>query len=208
MLYACFVGEPPFGGTTPVAIAMRHLNEAVPPLRQRRPDVPEKFAAIIHRALEKDPARRFSNAGEMQQAIAATGLGTGSATDLTAAPTVQVHGTAPVPVRMKTQALDRPVGPPSSRTGRILAAITALLVVAAAVWLTAMYVQGRRPQVQTPLPTPAPTLEISEVTEEPSASPEPSPTTSAIAPGGGVGGFPEDLPVIGNNRRTNRSDDD
>src|SRR5687767_10667679 len=50
LLYCCLTGEPPFSGTTPVAIAVKHLNEPVPSLRQRRPDVPPDLEAAIMRA--------------------------------------------------------------------------------------------------------------------------------------------------------------
>lgn len=198
LLYACLVGDAPFTGTAPVAIAMKHLNEPVPRLRDRRPDVPESFAAVIHRALEKDPARRFASAAEMNQAIGATGLGSGPAVDLSAAPTVQVQGTAPLPVRTQTQQLNRPGGGTVPRaTGRILTALSVVLIVAAAVWLTAMYFQGRQPRAEgNGFPTPAPTLDSSQLsTESPSASPPPTAVTT-VEPGG-IGG-PLDLPGFGN----------
>jgi hypothetical protein len=178
---------------------MKHMNEPVPRLRDRRPDVPESFATIIHRALEKDPARRFASAAEMHQAIAGTGLGSGPAVDLAAAPTVQVQGTAPMAARTQTQQLDRPARAAPAATGRILTALSVVLIVAAAVWLTAMYFQGRQPEARNnSFPTPAATLD--ESTEEPSATPSPSipPTPTNITPGGGVGG-PLDLPGFGNN---------
>lgn len=190
LLYACLTGEPPFGGTTPVAIAMRHINDPVPPVRDRRPDVPQVFAAVVERALAKEPSRRFSNAEEMRAAIERTGLGAGPASDLTAAPTVQVMGTAPMPVRTQTQTLRRPK-PPPSRAGQILAVVSAVLIVAAIVWLTAMYFQGRTPQVQAPLPSEALTLEPST----PAPTPTPTPTVEPTATGGPA--FPFDLPGSG-----------
>jgi serine/threonine-protein kinase len=194
LLYACLTGDPPFGGTTPVAIAMRHLNEPVHPVQSRRPDVPDALAKVVHRALEKEPSRRFSGAEEMRRAIARTGLSAGPPTDLTAAPTVQVVGTAPMPARTQTQRIERPrrAKPPPSPAGRILAVLSAILIVAAAVWLTAMYFQGRSPQVQGPLPT-FPTVRPSTPEPTPSASPSPTPTESPSNE------FPLDLPGFGNN---------
>jgi serine/threonine-protein kinase len=202
LLYACLVGEPPFNGTTPVAIAMKHINEPVPRLRDRRPDVPESFASIIHRALEKDPARRFASAAEMHQAIAETGLASGPAVDLTAAPTVQVQGTAPMPVRTQTQQLPRPAGTAPAATGRILTVLSVVLIVAAAVWLTAMYFQGREVRSNS-FPTPAPTLDQSQL-QTPSPSVSPSPTNTGD---GFIGQLP-DLPGFGNKgKHKGRSDD-
>ncbi len=189
LLFACLTGEPPYGGTTPVAIAMRHLNDPVPPVRDRRPDVPQAFADVVERALAKEPSRRLGSAEEMRAAIERTGLGSGPATDLTAAPTVQVMGTAPMPPRTQTETIRRPK-PPPSRAGQILALVSAVLIVAAIVWLTAMYFQGRTPQVQAPLPTVAPTLAPS--TPEP--TPTPSPTPTEVATGEPL--FPFNLPGI------------
>ncbi|MEX2540002.1 MAG: protein kinase [Actinomycetota bacterium] len=81
LLYCCLAGEPPFGGTTAVTIAMHHLNDPVPPLRTRRPDVPASFEAIVMRALEKDPTRRFASAQAMDQATATMDLDSGVSTE-------------------------------------------------------------------------------------------------------------------------------
>lgn len=215
LLYACLVGEPPFGGSapTPVAIAMRHLNDAVPPLRERRPDVPEPFSDVVHRALHKDPARRFADADQMRRAIIGTGLGSGPPVELGAAATVPVHvnRTAPLPARSPTESI--PGARPdqgTSRAARVLAAVSALLIAAAAAALAATYLQTRRPVERAPLPTAAPTLEPSTPDPEPEPSPDPSPTPvdTALEPGGGTGEFPNDLPVLGDDRQGRGRDRD
>jgi serine/threonine-protein kinase len=43
--------------------------EPHPPLRVVRPDLPPTLAAIIDRALEKDPEMRFRSGAEMAQAL-------------------------------------------------------------------------------------------------------------------------------------------
>lgn len=82
LLYCCLAGEPPFGGATAVTIAMHHLNDPVPPLRSRRSDVPAALDAVVMRALEKDPAHRFSSARAMDRALAKVDLGSEPATEL------------------------------------------------------------------------------------------------------------------------------
>jgi serine/threonine-protein kinase len=42
------------------------LEEAPVPLKERLADASEQLCAIVHRALEKDPQRRFKSAGEFQ----------------------------------------------------------------------------------------------------------------------------------------------
>jgi serine/threonine-protein kinase len=39
------------------------------PIRRHRPDVPEGLAAVIHRALTRDPAARFADAAQMRRAL-------------------------------------------------------------------------------------------------------------------------------------------
>jgi serine/threonine-protein kinase len=59
VLWELLTGETPFTGENFVAVALRHLNEPLPSLREERPDVPTRLAAAVERALAKDPARRF-----------------------------------------------------------------------------------------------------------------------------------------------------
>jgi hypothetical protein len=59
VLWELLAGEVPFIGENFVAVALRHVNEPPPSLRERRPDVSPRLEAAIERALAKDPARRF-----------------------------------------------------------------------------------------------------------------------------------------------------
>jgi serine/threonine-protein kinase len=59
VLWELLVGDVPFSGENFVAVALRHVNEPPPSLRQLRPDVPPRLAAAVERALAKDPADRF-----------------------------------------------------------------------------------------------------------------------------------------------------
>jgi serine/threonine-protein kinase len=61
VLWELLMGETPFTGENFVAVALRHVNEPLPSLREQRPDVPPRLAAAVERALVKDPARRFSS---------------------------------------------------------------------------------------------------------------------------------------------------
>jgi serine/threonine-protein kinase len=64
VLYELLTAEVPFPGENFVAVAMKHLNDPVPDILERRPDVPVRLAAAMEHALEKDPARRFSSMRE------------------------------------------------------------------------------------------------------------------------------------------------
>ncbi len=62
VLYEMLAGQPPFEGATPVAVALKHLQEEPVALRKRRPEVPRSVEAIVARLLAKDPAQRYQSA--------------------------------------------------------------------------------------------------------------------------------------------------
>src|SRR5690625_2774288 len=53
--YEMLLGNRPFTGTTPLEIAIRHVEDEVPPLSS---DLPQPLAKLIMRTLAKDPADR------------------------------------------------------------------------------------------------------------------------------------------------------
>jgi hypothetical protein len=71
VLYELLTAEVPFPGENFVAVAMKHLNDPVPDILERRPDVPMRLVAAMEHALEKDPARRFSSMREFASELRA-----------------------------------------------------------------------------------------------------------------------------------------
>src|SRR3954451_18098253 len=71
VLYELLTGEVPFPGENFVAVAMRHINEPPPPIRDRRPDVSPRLEAAVHRAMAKDPADRFQTMAELADELEA-----------------------------------------------------------------------------------------------------------------------------------------
>lgn len=69
VVYEMLAGGPPFDSTSVQAIFHQHATAPVPPLRPRREDVSEEMEAAIIRALEKEPANRFAEAGEFVKAL-------------------------------------------------------------------------------------------------------------------------------------------
>ena len=70
--YECLSGERPFAADSAVATAMAHLSKPPPPLPK---DTPPIVADLVNRALEKEPERRPSSAGDFGRtalALAAT----------------------------------------------------------------------------------------------------------------------------------------
>jgi serine/threonine-protein kinase len=64
VLYELLTSEVPFPGENFVAVAMRHINEPPPPIRDKRPDVPPRVEAAVRRAMAKEPEDRFASMSE------------------------------------------------------------------------------------------------------------------------------------------------
>src|SRR3712207_3949302 len=60
ILYELLTGRVPFTGDSAVTIALKQVSEPPLPPRQLVPSIPPELEAIVLRALEKDPARRFA----------------------------------------------------------------------------------------------------------------------------------------------------
>jgi tRNA A-37 threonylcarbamoyl transferase component Bud32 len=71
MLYEAFTGQRPFWGRTREEL-LRATRETVPlPMRRLRPDLPIELERLILRCLEKRPADRYADAGEVERELAA-----------------------------------------------------------------------------------------------------------------------------------------
>jgi serine/threonine-protein kinase len=69
LAYHLFTGRPPFTGETPIAIGFAHVTETAIPAKKLRPELPDSVDAALGKALEKDPNKRFVDAGEFKSAI-------------------------------------------------------------------------------------------------------------------------------------------
>ncbi|MBT2226510.1 Stk1 family PASTA domain-containing Ser/Thr kinase [Nonomuraea sp. NEAU-A123] len=69
VFYELLTGQPPFTGDSPVAIAYQHVREEPIPPSQIDPEIPPWCDAIVLKAMAKDPAHRYQNAGEMRADI-------------------------------------------------------------------------------------------------------------------------------------------
>lgn len=64
--YEMLAGNRPFTGTTPLEIAIRHVEDPIPPLT---PSVPRPLSDLVMSALDKDPANRPSTAEEFAEQL-------------------------------------------------------------------------------------------------------------------------------------------
>jgi serine/threonine-protein kinase len=71
--YFLVTGQAPFVRETAMQMLMAHVYEKLPPPSSIRPEVPSDVEAVLLRCLEKDPAKRFQSAEELDEALAACG---------------------------------------------------------------------------------------------------------------------------------------
>jgi serine/threonine-protein kinase len=71
LFYHCLAGQVPFALETDVAVIYAHLSEEPPKLSELRPELPEGLDAVMAKALDKSPDRRFPSCGDMISAARA-----------------------------------------------------------------------------------------------------------------------------------------
>jgi len=79
VLYELSTGRLPFEGETPVSVALRHVNDIAPTPRSVNPHIPPALEAVILKAMQKDPTRRYRSAEEMRQDLLRVASGRGVA---------------------------------------------------------------------------------------------------------------------------------
>lgn len=113
VLYECLVGRPPFEAESPVATALRHTSEAVPP-PSAAVDVPVELDEVVTRATAPHPSARHPDAAAFRAALQ------------TVAPPGEVPtwrhdnatGTLVIPPETLDTLVPGPAGPPRTAAGR------------------------------------------------------------------------------------------
>lgn len=65
VLYEMLAGDVPFKADQAVQVALRHMRDPMPSLREANPTVPQSIENIVIRATAKDPKKRYNNCTEM-----------------------------------------------------------------------------------------------------------------------------------------------
>ena len=122
MLYEMLTGRRPPGDGVVLPLALREPGERCPPPSRFAPEVHAALDGVVMRCLEREPARRYGSAGELEQALdhAGAALSSGSS----------------------------PLGTPQPRRSRSWTALVAAVVATAA----AAAVLAQRPWQPPPLP--------------------------------------------------------
>jgi eukaryotic-like serine/threonine-protein kinase len=65
LLYEMLTGQVPFRGESQVAVAMKHVRDALPDVQAKRPEVSAALAAVVDRATAKPLQDRYANDAEL-----------------------------------------------------------------------------------------------------------------------------------------------
>jgi serine/threonine protein kinase len=89
ILFEMLTGRQPYEADTPMAVAIKHITDPVPHIRQTNPKLPESMDAIIQKAMAKDKNQRFSTAVEMTNALRDAARGDPTKLQAKATPTIK-----------------------------------------------------------------------------------------------------------------------
>lgn len=69
LAFESMTGKRPFNASTPIRLALQHLQQKPDSPRRHRHDLPKQWESAILRCLEKNPEQRFTTATEFAQAL-------------------------------------------------------------------------------------------------------------------------------------------
>jgi serine/threonine-protein kinase len=121
-LWFLLTGKPPFEAASKRDMMKMHIHAALPDLRERRPDTPDRLVDAIYRACAKNPIDRFESADQFAKVLRTFTISTGSSSRLpTLAGGVNASGSmpawAPSPGSGQPAASSTNLGPHLTHTG-------------------------------------------------------------------------------------------
>lgn len=69
VFYEMLTGQIPFSGESAVSIALKHLQNDIPPVRESHPNIPQSVENIVLRSMCKDPLHRYQTVTEMEDSL-------------------------------------------------------------------------------------------------------------------------------------------
>ena len=168
ILYEMVTGQPPFQAETPMAIVLAHLHEPLPLPRDINPNVPDEIQRVILKALAKKPEDRYQTAKEMADKLSETIATISLSSNATTLQFLSSEARASVEEKiiLPTDANFTPVlakistivTPPPSRTKTIISIVSAIALVAIAVFLGMIFLRGNTRKAENNRPAAAPLL--------------------------------------------------
>src|SRR5205085_5514906 len=109
LLFRLVTGSFPLPARSLAEVRLGHEQNRAKRLRDERSDLPSAFVSIVERALSRDPARRYTSAGELELALTgflatSAELSTGSALGSGTHAVAPAVGTTPPPARWTERA--------------------------------------------------------------------------------------------------------
>jgi serine/threonine protein kinase len=112
VLYEMLTGETPFKADTQVAVAMKHVRDALPDVQCRRPEISAALAAVVERSTAKETQNRYPAVSQMVHDLeevlaieaARTGQATGEATTVLQSLSGDTADYAPIRLRRPKRA--------------------------------------------------------------------------------------------------------
>jgi len=156
IMYECLTGRPAFTGTTPVAVALKQVQERPTPLRALRPEIPPALEVGVMRCLEKDPARRFASADALAAAL--------------------TPATAPAPARVNKPVVANTRNQPAP--SRMPWALALVVIAVGAIWM----MKSNAPTTREPRAIPAQSAIAPVPPERHAPAPPPAPVAEPTPP--------------------------
>ncbi|MDH3349739.1 MAG: protein kinase, partial [Desulfobulbaceae bacterium] len=69
LLFQMLTGELPYHAETPLAIVLMHIQDPLPPLLSKRPDLSPEVEQVLFKALAKEADDRYSSTGELVESF-------------------------------------------------------------------------------------------------------------------------------------------
>jgi tRNA A-37 threonylcarbamoyl transferase component Bud32 len=171
VLHELLGGKKPFDGEEPLNVVHQILSATPPALESLRPGLPAGLAAVVGKAMEKDPERRFPTIQALAEALAPFAgrtIAARSPSPASASATLPTPATAAGPVRTRGARPWRWIG--------TALALAAMVVVAASILNARSKPNQPVPQALV-LPPAAPEAHVA-----PAAVPPPAPTPAEVPP--------------------------
>ncbi len=162
VLYELLAGEVPYNGDNFLTVAMRHVNDPVPRVLDRRPDAPLRLASLVERCMAKESAGRPASMDEVVAELGAClaeldGKSGGDATMISRAPVAKKER-RPRRERTPTRGEHR-----RRRVSPLLLALLGLLVLAAVIGAIVLAGGGDDPGTADPGSDGTPAIQVSSV---------------------------------------------